>query len=254
MILPVLFVYALTRLFWWATSAAFLWETPMWTEGAIKTLLWVPPSLLLAMFLRRVSWRHALAELGLTTLAWPGVRLAFAATLPMVAIASTSLGFRFSVDTMLSVVILGPFAEEVLYRGFLFQQLWRRARWPMWAAALGSALVFAIAHHKDLDEVLALSLLRNDLATPLLVIGPPILATIAGGCLFAWLTWRWQSLWPAIALHSAVNFWWDIAGGGADPIIAAASQGLALTLVVALTLRQTSGRDVASPPASPPAH
>mgnify|MGYP000260868601 CR=1 FL=1 len=253
MILPVLFVYALTRVFWWATSASFLWNTPMWTEGAVKALLWVPPSILLVMLLRRVSWREAIAELGLTTAGWPGVRLSVAATLPMVAIASTSLGFRVHVDSMLSVVILGPFAEEVLYRGFLFQQLWRRARWPVWAAALGSALVFAIAHHKDLDEVLALSLLRNDLTTPLLVIGPPILAGVAGGCLFAWLTWRWQSLWPAIALHSAINFWWDIAGGGADPIIAAASQGLALTLVVALTLRQTSGRGVSSLPASPPA-
>lgn len=253
MILPVLFVYALTRVFWWATSASFLWNTPMWTEGAVKALLWVPPSILLVMLLRRVSWREAIAELGLTTAGWPGVRLSVAATLPMVAIASTSFGFRFHVDSMLSVVILGPFAEEVLYRGFLFQQLWRRARWPVWAAAMGSALVFAIAHHKDLDEVLALSLLRNDLTTPLLVIGPPILASVAGGCLFAWLTWRWQSLWPAIALHSAINFWWDIAGGGADPIIAAASQGLALTLVVALTLRQTSGRGVSSLPASPPA-
>jgi len=252
-ILPVLFVYALTRVFWWATSASFLWNTPLWTEGAVKTVLWVPPSLLLVMLLRRVSWRDALAELGLTTAAWPGVRLAVAATVPMVAIATTSLGFRFHLDSQLSVVFLGPFAEEVLYRGFLFQQLWRRARWPMWAAALGSALVFAIAHHKDLDEVLALGVLRNDLATTLSVIGPPILATIAGGCLFAWLTWRWQSLWPAIALHAAINFWWDISSGGADPVIAAASQGLALTLVVALTVRQTSDRGVSSRPASPPA-
>jgi membrane protease YdiL (CAAX protease family) len=252
-ILPVLFVYALTRLFWWITSAPWLLNTPGWTEGAIKTALWVPPSIVLVMVLRRVSWREALAELGLTTLAWPGVRLAIAATVPMVAIATTSFGFRFHLDSQLSVVLLGPFAEEVLYRGFLFQQLWRRARWPMWAAALGSALVFAIAHHKDLDELLALGVLKNDLTTPLLVIGPPILATIAGGCLFAWLTWRWQSLWPAIALHAAINFWWDIASGGTDPVIAAASQGIALTLVVALTLRQTSGRGVSSRPASPPA-
>lgn len=253
MILPVLFVYALTRVFWWATSAPWFWSTPMWTEGAIKAALWVPPSILLVMLLRRASWREALTELGLTTAAWPGIRLALAATLPMVAIASTSLGFRFYVESILSVVILGPFAEEVLYRGLLFQQLWRRARWPVWAAALGSALVFALAHHKDLDEVLALSVIRNDL-TPVITLAPTILATVAGGCLFAWLTWRWQSLWPAIALHAAINFWWDIAGGGADPVIAAASQGVALTLVVALTLRQTSGRGVASPPASPPLH
>jgi membrane protease YdiL (CAAX protease family) len=186
--------------------------------------------------------------------AWPGVRLALAATLPMVAIASSSLGFRVNIESLISVAILGPFAEEVLYRGFLFQQLWKRARWPVWAAALGSALVFALAHHKDLDEVVALGVLREDLATRFLVLGPMILATIAGGCLFAWLTWRWRSLWPAIALHAAINFWWDISAGGADPAISATAQGLALTLVVALTWRQTSDPDVASLPASRPVH
>lgn len=252
MILPVLFVYLVTRTFWWATSAAWLWKAPMWTEGAVKVALWVLPTIVVVMALRRTSLRGAFAELGLSTPAWPGVRMAVAATLPMVAIASSSLGFRFHIESLLSAAVLGPVAEEVLYRGFLFQQLWKRARWPVWAAALGSALVFALAHHKDLDEVLALSVLREDLMTRFLVLGPMILATIAGGCLFAWLTWRWRSLWPAIALHAAINFWWDIAAGGADPAISAAAQGLALTLVVALTWRQTSDPGGASLPASPP--
>ena len=252
MILPVLFVYVVTRTFWWLAPASWLWTTPMWTEGAVKVTLWVLPTILVVMALRRTWLPDALTELGLTTPAWPGVRLAVAATLPMVAIASSSFGFRFHSESLLSVAVLGPFAEEVLYRGFLFQQLWKRARWPVWAAALGSALVFALAHHKDLDEALALGVLRNDLTTQLLIIGPPILATIAGGCLFAWLTWRWRSLWPAIALHAAINFWWDIAAGRADPAISAAAQGLALTLVVALTWRQTSDPDAASLPASRP--
>lgn len=252
MIFPVLFVYLVTRTFWWTTSAAWLWKTPLWTEGAVKVALWVLPTVLLVMAVRRTWLRGALGELGLTTPAWPGVRLAVAATIPMVAIASSSFGFRFHVESLLSAVVLGPFAEEVLYRGFLFQQLWRRARWPVWAAALGSALVFALAHHKDLDEVLALGLLRNDLTRQMFILGPPILATIAGGCLLAWLTWRWRSLWPAVALHAAINFWWDIAAGGADPAISATAQGMALTLVVALTLRQTSGPGVSSLPASRP--
>ncbi len=254
MILPVLFVYAVTRTFWWLASATLLWKAPLWTEGAVKVALWVVPTIIVVMALRRISLRSAFAELGLTHVAWPGVGLAVAATLPMVAIASSSFGYRFNVESLLSVAILGPFAEEVLYRGFLFQQLWRRARWPVWAAALGSALVFALAHHKDLDEVLALGVLREDLSAQFLILGPMILATIAGGCLFAWLTWRWRSLWPAIALHAAINFWWDIAGGGADPAVSATAQGLALALVVALTWRQTSDPDVASLPASRPVH
>lgn len=251
MILPVLIVYVLTRTFWWAAAAPWLWEAPMWTEGVMKVALWVLPTILVTMALRRTGLRGALGELGLTTPAWPGVRVAVAATLPMAAIASSSSGFTLHFDALLSTAIFGPFAEEVLYRGFLFQQLYRRARWPVWAAALGSALVFALAHHKDLDAVLALGFLRNDLMTQVGTLGPPLLATVAGGGLFAWLSWRWRSLWPAIALHAAINFWWDIAAGGADPAVSTASHAMALTLVIALTWRQTLQPAVVLPDSGP---
>lgn len=240
MILPVLLVYVVTRAFWWVTSLPWVRHTPLWSEGVIKVVLWVTPCLLALAVMRRGTWQEILDDLGLTRAAWPGVRVAAAATLPMVAIGTTSVEFRLNVDSLLSVVLLGPFAEEVLYRGFLFHQIWRRGRWPVWAAALGSAVIFALAHHKDLDEVLV-------------ALGPPMLATVAGGTLFAWLTWRWRSLWPAITLHAAVNFWWDIAGGGWNPAVAAGAQSLALLLVVAVTVWQTSGRGVSSPQASQPA-
>jgi membrane protease YdiL (CAAX protease family) len=242
-ILPILFVYAATRAFWWVTTQTWMWNPPWnapWMEGAVKVALWVPPSLLVVMLLRGRHWRDALAELGLTHVAWRGTRLALVATLPMAAMLGTASGIRFNAESLLSVAVLGPIAEEVLYRGFLFQQLWQRARWPVWAAALGSALVFALAHHRNLDEALVLGLLHNDLGTQLATLGPPLVAIIAGGCLFAWVTWRWRSLWPAIALHGAINFWWDLAPHDAEPILAASTQGVALALVVMLTWRLTS--------------
>lgn len=264
MILPVLFVYAATRAFWWIATQPWMWQWPPSAEGAIKVALWVPASVVLVLVFSGGSWRDALAELGLTTPAWRGTRLALAATLPMAAMAGTAAGWRVHPESLVSVALLGPIAEEVLYRGFLFQQLWRRARWPVWAAALGSALVFALAHHRNLDETLALGLLRNDMGATLAVLGPPTLATIAGGCLFAWITWRWRSLWPAIALHGAINFWWDVAPRGAEGVLAASTQGVALAIAIALTWRLTSARGVTppdrtsdrgapSPPASPPA-
>ncbi len=263
MILPILFVYAATRAFWWVTTQPWYWDTPIWMDGAIKIALWVPPSLLLVRLLRGGTWHHAVAELGLITPAWRGTRLALIATLPMAAMSLTSHGVRVHPEALLVAALLGPLAEEVLYRGFLFQQLWHRARWPVWAAALGSALVFALAHHRNLDETLVLGLLRNDLATPLATLGPPTLVTIAGGCLFAWITWRWRSLWPAIALHGGVNFWWELAPNSPGSIVAASTQGIALGMMVLLTWRltsppkirtpgQTSGHDAASPQASPP--
>lgn len=264
MILPIVFVYAATRAFWWVTTQPWVWSSPPWAEGAVKVVLWVPTSLALILLLRGGTWRDALSELGLTTPAWHGTRMALAATLPMAAIVATASGVHFHPASLLSVAVLGPVAEEVLYRGFLFQQLWHRARWPVWAAALGSALIFALAHHQNLDETLVLGLLRNDLTTTLGTLGPPTLGTVAGGCLFAWITWRWRSLWPAIALHGAINFWWDLAPRGAESVLAASSQGVALALAVVLTWRltsapgvrlpeKTSDRGGSSPPASPPA-
>lgn len=262
MILPILFVYAATRVFWWTTSEPWLWNTVLWMD-IIKVVLWVPPSILMVRLLRGGTWRRTLEELGLATPAWHGTRLALAATLPMAAMVLTTYRVRLDPESLFGAAVLGPFAEEVLYRGFLFQQLWHRARWPVWAAALGSALVFALAHHPNLDETLVLGLLHNNLGERLAVIGPPTLVTVAGGCLFAWVTWRWQSLWPAIALHGAINFWWDLAPHSPGSLVAGSTQGIALALVVMLTWRLTSAPtpadqisdpDAASPQASPPAH
>lgn len=242
MILPILFVYAATRAFWWATSESWFWDALLWMD-IVKVALWVPASIVMVKMLRRGTWWSTLEELGLTHPAWHGTRLALAATLPMAAMILTSYRVQFHPESLLGVALLGPFAEEVLYRGFLFQQLWLRARWPVWAAAFVSALMFALAHHPDLTAI-----------------GPPTLVTIAGGCLFAWVTWRWRSLWPAVALHGAINFWWDLAPNSQGSLVAGSTQGIALALMVLLTWRltaasdRTSGLYDSSRQASPPVH
>jgi membrane protease YdiL (CAAX protease family) len=217
MILPLVFVYAVTRAFWVSTEQPWFWRGPEWVEGAVKIGLWVIPTMLLVMLLRRGSWRTAAAYLGLTQPGWRGPMFAAAATLPMVVFLTVSPVF-LNPASLVSAVLLGPFAEEVLFRGYLFHQLQRQAKWPVPWAILGSGVVFALAH-----------------AT----IGPPTLATIVGGCLFAWMTWRWQSLWPAIALHAAVNFWWDIAPVAVHSPLAPLGHGIALAIAAAITWRFT---------------
>jgi len=46
--------------------------------------------------------------------------------------------------TGLTVVLTAPIAEEVLFRGMIFAGLNRA--WGFWPAALGSGLLFAVAH------------------------------------------------------------------------------------------------------------
>jgi len=51
--------------------------------------------------------------------------------------------------TVLSVAVgrfLAPFAEEVLFRGYMFGQLYRRARWGFWFSAIVPSALFALGH------------------------------------------------------------------------------------------------------------
>lgn len=81
---------------------------------------------------------------------------------------------------LLTAVVVGPLAEEILFRGFILGKL--RQRWGRWAGLLGSAVLFGLAHG-----------LINALPAALL------------GLYFAWQTERDQSLAGAVVLHSLHN-------------------------------------------------
>jgi membrane protease YdiL (CAAX protease family) len=83
--------------------------------------------------------------------------------------------------TFIVVVLVGPFVEEVFFRGFVFAGLLRRFGLPV--AVLLSAFVFAAAH---MDVAVA---------------GPAFLS----GSAFALIYWRTGALWPLVMAHSAQN-------------------------------------------------
>ena len=83
--------------------------------------------------------------------------------------------------TVLLVVLVGPAAEEVFFRGFCFAGL--VGRWGFWGAAVGSSALFGLAH---LDPAL---------------MGPAFVS----GFVFAWAYWRTGSLWPVVLAHVARN-------------------------------------------------
>ena len=62
---------------------------------------------------------QALRMLGLLGRAWPGAGLMLLATLPMAVLAF--LGFQGArIEHIIGDALLGPLAEEILFRGFLF--------------------------------------------------------------------------------------------------------------------------------------
>jgi membrane protease YdiL (CAAX protease family) len=84
--------------------------------------------------------------------------------------------------TLLGSVVFAPVFEELIFRGLLYGTLRARLAWP--AAALGSALVFALAHGYGAAGFLSVFL---------------------SGVLWAWVYERTGSLLPSMAAHVVNN-------------------------------------------------
>jgi membrane protease YdiL (CAAX protease family) len=98
--------------------------------------------------------------------------------------SDTPLGLRLVL--VLVVATLGPFVEELLFRGVLLSALMQRCR-AGWAIA-GCSLLFGLVHLPGLDW--------HWFALPDLI----LLAA-----LLAWLRLRSASIWPAVLAHSCNN-------------------------------------------------
>ena len=235
----------------------------LWVRGLLKVGLWVVPAAGLAWWLAGRRWAEAWRALGLTPLAWRGVAIGLACTAPF-ALPWAAGGYRLAgPDELAGDVLLGPIAEEILFRGVLFLGL-RRLGWSFWSAGALSALAFGVAHVPTLDllfrrvrDALASGVINGEpgalgqfLTTwaPMLAdAGAVTLQVAAGGLLFAWVCDRWQSLWPAIGLHAAINFWWIMTFGAEGTIDAsrwavtpwAVASALCVSAAILLTFRAT---------------
>lgn len=149
----------------------------------------------------RIGPKRILRELGL--LAPPGraFTFAFLASLPMLIGFALSTKPHLSVIGLLTWTVIAPITEEIGFRGYLFRQLYRRAGWGFWLAALINSLLFALLHvyQAFLGEFNVWELVGIVAITGL------------GGWFFAWLFVRWQdNLWVPIAVHIFMNAWWEV--------------------------------------------
>jgi membrane protease YdiL (CAAX protease family) len=85
------------------------------------------------------------------------------------------------VATVISVCILAPVLEEMLFRGVILRSFLRL--YSRWVAILASSAIFGLAHLNIYQFMVAL-----------------LIGSIAG-----WLYERTRSLWPCILLHAAYN-------------------------------------------------
>ena len=175
--------------------------------------------------------RHALAELGLCARVGRAVAFSFIAALPMLAaFALTSpINAKMSFLSVGVGCFLAPFAEELLFRGYMFGQLYRRARWGFWLSALIPSALFALGHAYQAGGPLELTGI--------------FAVTGLGGLLGCWLYLRWNgNLWIVFGLHCLMNLWWELFGV-ADTALGGWIANGARLLTVALAILLTIYKD-----------
>jgi membrane protease YdiL (CAAX protease family) len=263
--------YLCIKIYWLLSARAGRWMDYVSIEGALKLALWAPlPALMLWILYRRQD-RSLSSAFGLDRRVMRGLAFGLIATIPMAAAVAFLPTKALDPDLVLGSSILGPLAEEILFRGFLFAYLIRRAGWSMPAALVASSVVFGLAHMQGVDQSIwrivrgpghgrweTVSYLGSplfqvlsgydtwirDITTVVPRIVEITLPYAAGGALFAWITYRWKSLWPAIALHGLMNFWWDLTKGEHAQLVfrldtMSAAQVVSIVLAIGLTLRGT---------------
>jgi membrane protease YdiL (CAAX protease family) len=211
----LLSVAALFAVFWVVGQLDVFQVYQEWAEGVLKVVVWVVPSVLVAFF----AWGHstggALEELGLRSNPLTGYAFGFAAAVPTL-IAWPIVGARpLFASAIVGSVVLGPLAEEVLFRGLLFRQLYRRGGQRPLRAMTVSALAFGFAHLANVDFQsvgFAFQSVPLAVAQTMTPVMGQVGLTALGGLLFAWVAYRWDSLWPAIGLHTFMNLSWEVFG------------------------------------------
>jgi membrane protease YdiL (CAAX protease family) len=181
----------------------------------------------------RMGPRAAIAELGLSAPAVRGLGIALLASVPMliVLLLVSKNGMQFVPQTMLSSVLLAAVTEEILFRGYLFRQLYRRAGWRFVPAVLVTGVLFGLAHVG--------TALRGGAME---VLGVAAITTL-GGAFFSWLFVRWDdNLWVPVGMHLFMNAWWELFAVSTNALgnwSANGARALAIAGAIFITLRYT---------------
>jgi uncharacterized protein len=176
----------------------------------------------------RVRLSSAFEELGLRGSFCRAAAFSFVAALPMLLAfwLTSTLNPQMTILSVAVGCFVAPFAEEVLFRGYMFGQLYRRARWGFWLSAIVPSALFALGHayqSRDALELLGI-----------------FAVTGTGGLFGCWLYLRWNgNLWFVFWLHALMNLWWEIFGvaeNALDGWIANAARLATIALAILLTI------------------
>lgn len=203
-----------------------------WVESLDKCAL-VMICCLAIWLLYRGGLREILGELRVNRIPWKGVGTMLLCTTPMLVgfVVTRRLGAELSLAAVAFKGLVSPFAEELHARSFAFLQLYRRARWPFFFAALPQALLSGFGHIEQGETI------RDEIGIFILI--------FSGSLIFAWCLLEWNSIWVPFVLHTSMNIWWDLFAvsrnilGGWFPF---ALQQITMLLVLWATYRKRQQR------------
>ncbi len=167
-------------------------------------------------------------EAGIATRARQGIGIGFLGAAPMLLGAAALAGFRIRLDpgSIFTGCVLAAVAEELLYRAFLFGQLFRHSRLGFFPAGLIGALIFGAGHLYQSQD-------------PSTMAGI-FLVTMMGGLWFSWLYVEWgYNLWVPISLHFFMNLSWNlfpVSENALGPLGPNIFRALTIILSIALTV------------------
>ena len=215
---------------WYTHAIGELPRALQWAEQSIRWLLFCLIGVYVAL---RISPWRAFREFGLAASVGKGVFVGFIATLPMLVPFVFIAKVRADADALFLVftATIWPLGEEILFRGYTFRQLHRRAGWNLWVAAAATGLIFGLVH-------LVQAAVQNQ---PLVGQLGSVAMMSSLSMLSCWVFTRWNdNLWLLVSLHGFMNLWWavfDISenplGGWFPNLMRLAS----VLLIVVLTLR-----------------
>lgn len=149
-------------------------------------------------FMRRTGLRGVCRELGLSKISVTAAAFGVGVSLPMLLGFAVSRGLAPHINplALLFLTIFSPIVEEIEFRGFGVRQLRRGTGWPFWVVVWPSAILCGYGHVEQGQGSMEMASL--------------FLLTGTGGVVFAWLVYRWQTLWVAVVLHICMNLWWAL--------------------------------------------
>lgn len=163
----------------------------------------IPPYIVL----RFIHKKNLIESIGLKKSALQGFVYALICALPMLVYVMCvgKWNNTLSVWHLFNATLIGGLFEELFFRGLLFGQLFRYAKWGFIPAILIASVIFGLGHIYQGTDVTS-SILAG-------------VVTGLGGLLFGWIYVETNyNLWCSIFLHILMNFSWtafSIADNGA---------------------------------------